>query len=1009
MESATPTRIDFDALREKLADQQGPQYWRSLEQLAETPEFNQWLADEFPNRSTLDQIDRRSLLKFMGASMLLAGLAGCRSTVLPSQKIVPYVQQPEELVNSKPLKFASAMPMDGYTYPVVVESHYGRPTKLDGNERAGNVASTYFMQASVLDLYDPDRSRNVRRDQGSVAASWDDFKTEVLPLVASLKRNRGKGVAILIEPTSSPTEKGLLNRLKAQMPEATIATWSVGSRDNVLAGTAQVCGQFAEPIYHLEKARVIVSLGADFIGQGPDRLSDARGWASGRKRIDDNPESMSRVYALEVNPGLTGAVADHTLPVSQGQLLDAAGALAARMGVSGAVGGAPTGELAKFLDAIFADAQSLGSAVFVAGEQMPAELHALVALMNQAVGAVGAGIVEYLPSPIYLAGRHGESMKALCEQMNAGQIELLVMLGGNPVYNAPADLKFSEGLAKVKQSLHLGSHLDETSKLCSWHMPHSHYLESWGDGWTADGRLTVQQPLIDPLYDSKSAAEVLGILLGDPRPGYDFVREQWEKGKVFAGAFEQEWRQALSDGFVAKKPAGLAVSGSAPTLPARISGVEVLVVPDPTIHDGRFANNGWLQELPKPLTTLTWDNVIHVGVAKAKELGLNSGDRVSVTVGDTSIEGPCWVMMGQVGNVVVVHMGGGRDIEGYIAKGTGFNAQKIYTTGSLNGAVSGAINKGSGSVALAATQTHHSMEGRDLIKTVALAEFLNPEEKPHHHLYDMSMYNEEEHKNDLPQWGMSIDLNVCTGCHACVTACQAENNIAVVGKEQVLVGREMHWIRIDRYYGPKSAQNNQVFENPSVHFMPVACMHCEKAPCEPVCPVAATIHSSEGLNQMVYNRCVGTRYCSNNCPYKVRRFNFLNYADRKYTEAPEFKDLRSLTLVRNPDVTVRGRGVMEKCTFCVQRINEARQSAKVAFSKGQREKPEPKEGEVITACQAACPTGAIVFGNIADKESAVVKEKSKKRNYELLPELNTRNRLTYLHMVKNPNKELETV
>ncbi len=1011
MESPVTPNMDFDQIREKLSAKSGRVFWKSLEEVAETPEFEKWVSDEFPNRESMLQVDRRKMLKLMGASMLLAGLAGCRAPVWPNHKIAPYVVQPEEIIPGKTLEFASAMPLDGFMYPVQVESHMGRPTKLDGNAKAGQIASTPHMQASILDLYDPDRSSMVRLK--GTGSSWADFVSAITPVSTAAAAQQGRGIAVLMEPTSSPSLLAQIAGLQKTLPEALFVQWCPNHRDNVYQGTALATGAPAEPIYDLAKARVIVSLDSDFMGSGPAQLKNAAGWAAGRKRIDDDPSTMSRLYALELTPTISGAVADHRVPVSLAELDAFARAIALGLGLP-ATPGKLTPELTKWVGAVLGDLQAnRGAAVVLAGDNAPAEIHALAAMINGAIGALQGGLVSYQAPSIPASGSHGAQLSQLVTAMKAGEIKMLAILGGNPVFNAPADLAFAEALKKVETTCHLSHHYDETSKACAWHLPASHYLESWGDGKTVDGRIAFQQPLINPLYDSRSPAETLALITGTPSAGYDLMVNHWRTTGAFGADFETGWRRALSDGVI-KLPAAAQTFNPAPanvpTLPKLSGEVEVLVRMDPTIHDGRWANNGWMQELPKPLTTLTWDNAFLISPKMATKLGVDNFHHISVTVGGVTVEGPCWVHLGQPDNTVTVHVGGGRDLDGYIAKGAGINTYPLFTQAASMGPVGGSVARANGSTTLAVTQHHHSMEGRDIVRSVTLDEFMHPHEhEGAHHYGPMSMYDETEHQYDGPQWGMTIDLALCMGCNACVTACQAENNIAIVGKKDVVVGREMHWIRIDRYYGGREAVNNNRLDNPETQFMPVTCMHCEIAPCEPVCPVAATIHSNEGLNQMVYNRCVGTRYCSNNCPYKVRRFNFFNYNDRKYTEYPEYRELKSLTLARNPDVTVRGRGVMEKCTFCVQRINSARINAKNEFSKGRREKPEPVEGEVVTACQSACPTHAIIFGNIVDKESAVSKEKSKKRNYELLPELNTRNRLTYLHMVKNPNKELETV
>lgn len=1021
----TTEKLDLAAVREKLAGKSGRAYWRSLEEVAETPEFQAWVGDEFPNRATLMQIDRRSLLKYMGASMMLAGLAGCRSLVLPNAKMVPYVVRPEELVAGEELYFATGYTLNGVTTGVIVESHYGRPTKLEGNPKHpfSKGSSDFMMQASVLNLYDPDRSKSPIK--GGIANEWVEFLKEAREWMVDIKKSGGAGFAVLTESTGSPSMIEELDSLKASMPNAIFASWEPACRDQVYQGATKAFGKPLETIYDLSDARVILSLDSDFLGSMPGFVKYAKEWAAGRN-VDGDPTKMSRLYALEASPLPTGAVADHRLPVSVAEIENFTRLLAAWLGVP--VDSAPaTGELGKWVEAIGKDLQSKpGQAVVIPGEFMSADAHALCHAINAKLGAAGK-LVTYHSPVVWMAGKQRDSLKSLVDSVNAGKVSFLLILGGNPVFNAPADIKFAEALKKVKHSAHLAPHNDETSRACEWHLAESHQLESWGDGRALDGTVTICQPLIDPLYDTKSAWETLRAVTGsisNIRDSHDLLQEQWAK----KGLNDQAWRSVLNEGVVpnSKNPAaavsvGSMTLGPAPTTQAEL---EILLRPDPTLFDGRFANNGWLQELPKPLTTLTWDNTVQVSPKLAEKMGLVSGDEVEVKTKDGSVKGGVWVFPGQAENSVTIHFGYGRDMEEtLIAAGTGFNAYALQNSGSPF-VHTGSLTKTGGKIALASTQMHHYLEGRDIIHESTLDEFLHGDHEEHEeHHRDISMYPsyKEQYPYEGPQWGMSIDLNVCTGCHVCVTACQAENNIAVVGKDQVIKGREMHWIRIDRYYGGKDLGElsgrkpvRSDLDNPTTHLMPVACMHCEAAPCEPVCPVAATVHSHEGLNQMVYNRCVGTRYCSNNCPYKVRRFNFLNYNDRKFTDFKlldgdkSSRDLRVKLMVNNPDVTVRGRGVMEKCTYCVQRINSARINAKNEAAKGRREKPDPMEGEIVTACQQACPTGAIVFGNVADPSSKVSRLKAIKRNYSLLEELNTKNRTTYLIKLRNPNKELET-
>ncbi len=1031
----TTGRLDIASVREKLAGKSGRSYWRSLEEIAETEEFQAWVDDEFPNRSSLMQVDRRSLLKYMGASMMLAGLGGCRSLVLPNAKMVPYVNRPEEMVTGGHLQFATAYSHSGVGTGVIVESHYGRPTKVDGNpnDKFARGASDSFMQASVLNLYDPDRTKNPFKK--GVVDGWDIFLRESREWMTKIRAAKGAGFAVLMESSTSPSMIAEVTKLQAELPQAVFASWEPINRDHVYQGAQIAFGKPLETIYNLTDAKVILSLDSDFLGSDQGWLKYSREWANGRN-VDGDPMGMNRVYAVETTPTITGSMADHRMPVSTVELENLARAVATSLGVPG-VSGSPSAVSEKWADVIARDLQAnAGSAVVIPGDFVSPAIHALCHAINAKLGAVGK-TVSYHSAVTLMAGKQAESLSSLVAALNTGEIEYFLILGGNPIFNAPANLKFAEALAKVEHSAHLATYMDETSRLCEWHLPESHYLESWGDIRTLDGATVLQQPLTDPLYDTKSAWETLRAVspgMQGAQSSYDLLKAAWDA----KGLNDKAWRSALNEGVVpntSNPPAVVAVkdiSGGIGTAPTKGEGIEIIFRPDPTIYDGRYANNGWLQERPKPLTTLTWDNTVQVSPKLAESMGLSSGDEVEVTTANGKVKGPVWILPGQPENSVTIHLGYGQDMkETLVSSGTGFNAYVLQNSDSPF-RHSGTLTKTGPKWPLASTQMHHYLEGRDIIEEMTLDELIHVaephgegyEEEGHgkggHNKYEMYPDWRTEFPYDGPQWGMTIDLNVCTSCHACVTACQAENNIPVVGKDQVIKGREMHWIRIDRYYGSKELgeltgekPTREDLDNPTTHFMPVACLHCEKAPCEPVCPVAATVHSHEGLNQMVYNRCVGTRYCSNNCPYKVRRFNFLNYNDRKFSDfnplegSKSSRDLRVRLMVNNPDVTVRGRGVMEKCTYCVQRINAARINAKTEFSKGRREKPDPKEGEVITACQQACPTGAIVFGNIEDASSAVSRMKKLKRNYTLLGELNTGNRTTYLKKLRNPNKELE--
>jgi molybdopterin-containing oxidoreductase family iron-sulfur binding subunit len=702
---------------------------------------------------------------------------------------------------------------------------------------------------------------------------------------------------------------------------------------------------------------------------------------------------MNRLYVVESTPTNTGTMADHRLALRAGEIEGFARAVAQGLGILGGTAAAASGPHAKWIAAVARDLQKhRGAGLVLAGDGQPPVVHALIHAINHALGNVGATVVHTDPveaSPV----DQRESLQELARDMEAGRVNVLIVLGGNPVFTAPADLQFAERLSKVKFRVHLGLYDDETTRLCDWHIPEAHYLEAWSDARAYDGTATIIQPLIAPLYGGKSAHEFLAEILGQPgRTGYEIVRDYW-KGRHRSKDFELFWRTALYEGVID----GTALPAKSVSLKKGIGetgkrgngeggGLEIAFLPDPTIWDGRFANNGWLQELPKPLTKLTWDNAALVSPATAERLGLSTGDVVELQYGGRTVRAPIWILPGQAPDSVSVHFGYGRTRTGRVGTGAGFDAYPLRTTTAPWFASGLTIRKTGARYPLVSTQSHNSMEGRHLVRAGTLEEYQkHPEfaremgEEPPR---DLSLY--PGFKYEGYAWGMAIDLNACTGCNACVVACQAENNSPIVGKDQVSRGREMHWIRIDRYY-------QGGVEDPEVHHQPVMCQQCENAPCEPVCPVGATLHGSEGLNDMVYNRCIGTRYCSNNCPYKVRRFNFLAFQDF---------DTPSLKLMRNPNVTVRSRGVMEKCTYCVQRIN----AAKIEAEKADR---SVRDGEILTACQQACPAQAIVFGNINDPGSRVSKLKAEPRSYGLLADLNTRPRTTYLAKVRNPNPELE--
>ena len=979
--------IDLTALRARLAGRGGRALWRSLDELAESPAFLELLHEELPQHAAAlaRSVDRRQFLKLMAASLGLAGLAACARP--PEDKIVPYVKQPEELVLGEPLFYATAVPLGGFAVGVLAESHEGRPTKLEGNPThpASLGAIDPPTQATLLGLYDPERSQTIT-SAGKIQ-TWSGFLAAVRAALDAQRPRGGAGLHVLTETVTSPTLHAQLRALLAEFPQATWHQWEPAGRDAARAGALRAFGAPVETRYDLARADVVLALDADLFATGPSRLRYAREIA-GRRRPGPG---MSRLYAVESMPTTTGAVADHRLALAAADVEGFTRTVAAELGL--AVAAAPAVAVAPhhaWVRALVDDLRAhRGACAVVPGEHQPPAVHALAHAINDALGNGGRTVihtdaVEAAPTD------QAASLRALVAAMRAGAVEVLLILGGNPVYAAPADLDFAGALGKVALRVHLSLHQDETSELCHWHLNAAHVLEAWSDARAHDGTVTILQPLIAPLYGGRSAHEVLAALTGPERPGHDVVREHWQGVHSGGGDFEAFWRRALNDGVVpdtalAPRTVALRPGWDVPTPAAPAAGLELVFRPDPYLIDGRFANNGWLQELPRPITKLTWDNAALLAPATAERLGVANGDVVEVAVGGRSAHAPVWVVPGHALDSVTVHLGYGRRRGGALATGVGFDAYALRTADAPSIARGAALRPTGRRHAFACTQDHQSMEGRALVRAATLAEWrAHPdfahafEETPPR---DRTLY--PPHAYEGYAWGMAIDLGACIGCNACALACQAENNVAVVGKEEVARGHEMHWLRVDRYFAGD-------LDAPAILHQPVPCMQCENAPCEVVCPVNATNHDGEGLNVMVYNRCVGTRYCSNNCPYKVRRFNFFLYSDWT-TE--------TLKMARNPDVTVRSRGVMEKCTYCVQRINRARIHAEEA---GRR----IADGELVTACQQACPTEAIVFGDVNDPTSRVARLKADPRNYALLGELNTRPRTTYLAAVRNPNPAL---
>ncbi len=870
-------------------------------------------------------------------------------------------------------------------YRTAVESHMGRPTKIEGNPShpASLGATDALAQATILSLYDPDRSRAIL-DRGSIS-SWSGLM-HILRLRMGIEKNRpspGAGLRILTETVTSPTLGRQIEDLLKQLPAARWHQYEPVSNDSSREGARLAFGDFVNTYYRFDQAAVVVALEADFLSCGPAHVRYTRDFIS-RRRVRGGQGTMNRLYSFESSPSNTGATADHRWRKNPNEIIEIAQELHAAI----VQGGAPSSVLKPIVEDL---QKNPGASIVLAGESLPAEVHAIVAAINQSLQNAGKTVIY--TDPIEVRPVHQmESLRALVSDMNSGIVDTLIMLGGNPVYNAPVDFGFAQALNKVAMRIHLSSYQDETSDLCHWHVPEAHFLEAWSDVRAFDGTISIVQPLITPLYGGKSAHEFLAAMAGvSDANGYDLVRKYWQE--QVPADFEKFWRRSLHDGVIAgtslqMRTTAANVTGNAGAINRPTTeGFTISFAPDPTIHDGRFSNNGWLQELPKPMTKVTWDNTIQISPSTAEKLGVTSDSEVQLSCEGRSVRGAVWITPGQANNTVTVHLGYGRTRAGRVGNGAGFNAYAIRTSKSPWNASGGKIEKTGGRIPLACTQTHQSMEGRHLVRTGSLQEYLEQpdfaqkiEPDPPK---DETLYPEWPYKGHA--WGMAIDLNACVGCNACVIACVSENNIPVVGKTEVIRQREMHWIRVDRYYEGD-------FDEPIMFNQPVPCMHCENAPCEPVCPVHATVHSSEGLNDMVYNRCVGTRYCSNNCPYKVRRFNFFLYSDIKTP---------SMKMMRNPDVTVRTRGVMEKCTYCVQRINYAKIEA-------EKENRKVKDGEIVTACQQVCPAEAIVFGDINDPQSKVAKLKAETLNYGLLTHLNTRPRTTYLANLRNPNPEIPT-
>jgi Fe-S-cluster-containing dehydrogenase component/anaerobic selenocysteine-containing dehydrogenase len=962
-------------------------YWRSLEERAGLPLPED--PDGDPNE-TLPPESRRRFVALMAASLGLGGLTAC--TRQPTELVAPYTTPPEQVIPGVPEYYATAVPAGSDTLGVLVESHLGRPTKVEGNpdHPASLGATDVTAQASVLDLYDPDRARDITRR--GVAQSWEQFLLALEEALGPVRALRGRGLHILTRTVVSPTMGSQLQAVFREFPGAQWHQWEPAGPHSARSGSHLAFGQPVNTYYLFQNASVVLSLDSDFLMCGLGNTRYAHDFAVRRRK--DNRLDMNRLYVVESGLTSTGGKADHRLAVTYGKVEAFARELAAALKLPGAP--APANPqfgtwVAEVADDLRANA---GASIVIAGDQQPPEVHAIAHGINLALGNAGKTVIYTDPIEVHPVDQL-QSLQDLAQALTGGEVQALLIFGANPVYDAPAELDFARRIPLAPFSALISLFHDETAQVCHWHLPESHFLEDWGDVRAFDGTASIIQPLIQPLYGSASPLRVLDAFLQRPgRTAYDIVRQHWS-ARYNGPDFESWWRKALRAGVIPDTQA----QRIQPKLrddwfpPEReavaktpADAMEVVFRPDPYIHDGRYANNAWLQELPRPMTKLTWDNAVLLNPASAKRLRVTTNDVVRLAHGNRSVEGAVWLLPGQPDQTITVHLGWGHGAYGRAANGAGFNAYLLRTSDSLWHIPGIEVHKTGATYPLATTQMQQYMLGRpDVLSAPVSGYRRNPnlvQERIERPEQNDSLYPRWEYP--AYAWGMAIDLTACVNCSACVVACQAENNIPVVGKGQVLARRAMHWLRVDTYFEGGE-------DHPSaVYYQPVPCMQCENAPCELVCPVHATTHSDDGLNDMTYNRCVGTRYCSNNCPYKVRRFNFFLYADW-YTE--------SLKLQRNPDVTVRSRGVMEKCTYCVQRIREAQIRSEV-------EDRLIRDGEIQTACQQACPTRAIVFGNINDRNSAVSRLKAEPLNYSLLAELNSRPRTTYLAELRNPNPKL---
>jgi len=989
--------------------------WRSLDELANKPEVQQWLQSEFPSVQieSLSNVSRRRFLQASAASLVLAGVIGCE--VQPPERIVAAVRGEDGFTPGKPEYFATTLSSGPSELGVLIENHMGRPTKIEGNpDHPGSLGATDAMtQAQILTLYDPARSQAIyNRDQ---IATWERFVQALRRQIERANQRKGKGLFVLTPTLRSPTLIEQIAMLLRRLPQARWCVHDAIDDDNARDGLQAAFGPEASPVIHIDQANVILALDRDFLGADPSSVRYTREFAN-RRRVNRGASAATanRLYVAEPCPTVTGGQADHRLAVRAGRIIALLLRIAERFEALPAeadVRSVPNLDAAQreWCDEAANDlARHNGAAVVLIGRSQPAAAHALAWAINSKLRALG-GVVSLIAKPALPAH---ESLERLADAIKRKAADSIIILDANPAYDAPIDLQFASLLRDVPYTAHLGLYRDETARHCQWHVPAAHALETWSDARSCDGVTSLVQPLIRPLYGGKSAHELMAVMNENAQlTGRDIVRRSWKERRG-QDKFETWWRGSLKKGVaeLAKKSttsAKVRDSDIANSLSeylnknnearpqtarpeaARSNAVdeggslEIRFAGDYSAWDGQFAPNAWMQELPDPITKLCWSNAALISPSTADRLRLSNEQIVTMRLGERVIDAPVWIVPGHADDSISLPLGYGRELPGSAADRVGFNAYALRSSAAPWFTDGIELSPTSRRQRLICTQHHHAMEGRDFVRVASSSEKSHDQSKRENHAKTIALSLYPDRPMTGPQWGMVIDLTRCTGCNACVVACQAENNIPVVGADEVARGREMHWIRVDRYFeGPP--------DSPAIHHQPVPCMHCENAPCEVVCPVEATSHSADGLNEMTYNRCVGTRYCSNNCPYKVRRFNFLQYADR---------DSETLKMQRNPDVTVRTRGVMEKCTYCVQRIRtaeiDARKSGKSIDS-----------AELVTACQQVCPGAAIVFGDINDPESEVAALRKHPHHYGLLTHLNTRPRTTYLADTRNKNREL---